>query len=89
MPLTTSEKASILAYKKQIISYQLELSRIKEKKKLRTAYFAHAIKTASSPSTKAAYRTNKLNEMNNLANQVEAKKKQIAGLRERIAQIKK
>lgn len=87
--LTNSQKASILAYKKQIIAFQLELTRLKEKKKLRTAYFAHAIKTATSASTKSAYRTNKLNEMNHFSNQMEAKKKQISSLRERIAQIKK
>lgn len=89
MALSISQKASILGYKKQIVSYQLDLSRLKEKKKLRVQYYSQIIKSANSAASKASYRTNKLNELNYLSNQIDTKKKQILSCRERILQIKK
>ena len=88
MPLSSSDKASILSLKKQILGYKAQIQTLKEQKKQRNLYYAGAIKSASTPASKAQHKKAKLDAAAGYDRQIEARKDQIESAKSRIAQIK-
>jgi hypothetical protein len=89
MALTESERNNIANYKIQIERYKVDLLRIKELKKDKSEYYARQIKSTKDATTKSNYRQSKIREMNSYDNQIASKKREIEGVKTRIAAIKK
>ncbi len=89
MALTESERNNIANYKIQIERYKVDLLRIKELKKDKSEYYARQIKSTKDATTKSNYRQSKIREMNSYDNQIASKKREIEGVKVRIATIKK
>ena len=69
-------------YKKKIIDLRASLAKEKEAKKKDNAYYANLIKGASSPSSKASYRKNKVDRAASHDRHIESYKKQIESAKE-------
>lgn len=64
-------------YRKQIIDLRARVAQEKEAKKRDNEYYARMIKSASSPSSKATYRKNKINKAAYHDRQIESLKRSI------------
>lgn len=64
-------------YRKQIIDLRARVAHEKEAKKRDNEYYAHMIKSASSPSSKATYRKNKIDKAAYHDRQIESLKRSI------------
>jgi hypothetical protein len=75
-------------YKKRIIDLRASIAKEKEAKKKDNEYYARMIKSASTPSSKASYRKNKIDKAAYHDRQVEYYKKQIENTKESIKRCK-
>ncbi len=64
-------------YRKQIIDLRARVAQEKEAKKRDNEYYARMIKSASSPSSKATYRKNKIDKATYHDRQIESLKRSI------------
>lgn len=64
-------------YRKQIIDLRARVAQEKEAKKRDNEYYARMIKSASSPSSKATYRKNKIDKVAYHDRQIESLKRSI------------
>lgn len=88
MALTESDRNNIANYKIQIERYKVDLIRIKELKKEKSDYYARQIKSTKDATVKSNYRQSKIREMNSYDNQIASKKRDIEGIKARIAAIR-
>ena len=75
-------------YKKKIIDLRASLAKEKEAKKKDNEYYARLIKSASSPSSMAAYRKNKVDRAASHDRHIESYKKQIESAKESLKRCK-
>lgn len=75
-------------YKKRIIDLRADMAREKEAKKRDNERYASMIKGASSPSSKASYRKQKIDKAAYHDRQIESLKRQIESCKESIARYK-
>jgi hypothetical protein len=75
-------------YKKKIIDLRAYIAKEKEAKKKDNENYARLIKGASSPSSKASYRKNKIDRAAYHDRQVEAYKRQIESAKEALKRCK-
>lgn len=75
-------------YKKKIIDIRAYIAKEKEAKKKDNEYYARLIKGASSPSSKASYRKNKIDKAAYHDRQVEAYKRQIESAKDALKRCK-
>ena len=75
-------------YKKKIIDLRAKITKEKEDKKRDNEYYARMIKNASSPSSKASYRKNKIDKAAYHDRQVEYYKRQIESAKESLKRCK-
>lgn len=75
-------------YKKRIIDLRADMAREKEAKKRDNERYASLIKGASSPSSKASYRKQKIDRAAYHDRQIESLKRQIESCKESIARYK-
>lgn len=75
-------------YKKKIIDLRAYIAKEKEAKKKDNEYYARLIKGASSPSSKASYRKNKIDKAAYHDRQVEAYKRQIESTKDALKRCK-
>ena len=75
-------------YKKRIVDLRASIAREKEAKKKDNEYYARMIKSASTPSSKASYRKNKIDKAAHHDRQVEYYKKQIESTKESLKRCK-
>lgn len=75
-------------YKKRIIDLRASIAKEKEAKKKDNEYYARMIKSASTPSSKASYRKNKIDKAASHDRQVEYYKKQIENTKESLKRCK-
>ena len=75
-------------YKKRIIDLRADMAREKEAKKRDYERYASMIKGASSPSSKASYRKQKLDKAANHDRHIESLKRQFESCKESIARYK-
>lgn len=75
-------------YKKRIIDLRASIAKEKEVKKKDNEYYARMIKSASTPSSKASYRKNKIDKAAYHDRQVEYYKKQIESTKESLKRCK-
>ena len=75
-------------YKKRIIDLRASIAKEKEAKKKDNEYYARMIKSASTPSSKASYRKNKIDKAAYHDRQVEYYKKQIESTKESLKRCK-
>ena len=76
-------------YKKKIIDLRASIAKEKEAKKRDNEYYARMIKNASSPSSKASYRKNKIDKAAYHDRQVEYYKRQIEDAKASLARLKR
>ena len=75
-------------YKRKIVDLRASIAREKEAKKKDNEYYARMIKSASTPSSKASYRKNKIDKAAYHDRQVEYYKKQIESTKESLKRCK-
>jgi hypothetical protein len=75
-------------YKKRIIDLRADMAREKEAKKRDNERYASLIKGASSPSSKASYRKQKIDKAAYHDRQIESLKRQIESCKESIKRYK-
>ena len=75
-------------YKRRIVDLRASIAREKEAKKKDNEYYARMIKSASTPSSKASYRKNKIDKAAYHDRQVEYYKKQIENTKESLKRCK-
>ncbi|MBO7242497.1 MAG: hypothetical protein J6V19_02400 [Alistipes sp.] len=75
-------------YKKRIIDLRADMAREKEAKKRDNERYASLVKGASSPSSKASYRKQKIDKAAYHDRQIESLKRQIESCKESIARYK-
>jgi hypothetical protein len=75
-------------YKRRIVDLRASIAREKEAKKKDNEYYARMIKSASTPSSKASYRKNKIDKAAYHDRQVEYYKKQIESTKESLKRCK-
>ena len=75
-------------YKRRIVDLRASIAREKEAKKKDNEYYARMIKSASTPSSKASYRKNKIDKAAHHDRQVECYKKQIESTKESLKRCK-
>ena len=75
-------------YKKKIIDLRASIAKEKEAKKRDKEYYARMIKNASSPSSKASYRKNKIDKAAYHDRQVEDYKRQIESAKDSLKRWK-
>lgn len=75
-------------YKKRIIDLRASMTKEKEAKKRDNEYYASLIKGASSPSTKASYRKNKIDAAARHDSHIEDYKRQIESAKESLKRYK-
>lgn len=75
-------------YKRRIVDLRASIAREKESKKKDNEYYARMIKSASTPSSKASYRKNKIDKAAYHDRQVEYYKKQIENTKESLKRCK-
>ena len=76
-------------YKKRIIDLRADIAKEKEAKKRDNERYASLIKGASSPSSKASYRKQKIDRAAYHDRQIESYKRQIESAKESLARLKK
>ena len=76
-------------YKKRIIDLRANIAKEKEAKKRDNERYASLIKSASSPSSKATYRKNKVSAASSHDRRIEGWKKDIERAQEAIKRFKK
>lgn len=75
-------------YKKKIIDLRASIAKEKEAKKKDNEYYARMIKNASSPSSKASYRKNKIDKAAYHDRHIENYKRQIESVKESLKRCK-
>lgn len=75
-------------YKKRIVDLRVSIAKEKEAKKKDNEYYTRLIKSASTPSSKASYRKNKIDKAAYHDRQVEYYKKQIESTKESLKRCK-
>jgi len=75
-------------YKRRIVDLRASIAKEKESKKKDNEYYARMIKSASTPSSKASYRKNKIDKAAYHDRQVEYYKKQIESTKESLKRCK-
>lgn len=75
-------------YKRRIVDLRVSIAKEKEAKKKDNEYYARLIKSASTPSSKASYRKNKIDKAVYHDRQVEYYKKQIENTKESLKRCK-
>jgi hypothetical protein len=75
-------------YKKKIIDLRASIANEREAKKRDNAYYANLIKGASSPSSKASYRKNKIDRAASHDRNIESYKRQIESAKESLKRCK-
>lgn len=75
-------------YKKRIIDLRADMAREKEAKKRDNERYASLVKGASSPSSKASYRKQKIDKAAYHDRQIESLKRQIESCKESVARYK-
>ena len=75
-------------YKRRIVDLRASIAKEKESKKKDNEYYARMIKSASTPSSKASYRKNKIDKAAYHDRQVEYYKKQIESTKESLRRCK-
>lgn len=75
-------------YKKRIIDLRASIAKEKEAKKKDNEYYARMIKNASSPSSKASYRKNKIDKAASHDRRVEELKRQIESAKDSLKRAK-
>lgn len=75
-------------FKKKIIDLRAALDKEKERKKSDNEYYARMIKSASSPSSKATYKKNKIDKAASHDRQIEYLKRQIESAKESLKREK-
>ena len=75
-------------YKRRIVDLRVSIAKEKEAKKKDNEYYARLIKSASTPSSKASYRKNKIDKAAYHDRQVEYYKKQIESTKESLKRFK-
>lgn len=76
-------------YKKQIIDIRAAIDKEKEAKKRDNESYARLIKGASSPSSKASYRKNKIDKAASHDRQIESLKRRLESAKESLKREKK
>ncbi len=76
-------------YKKKIIDLRASITKEKEAKKRDNESYARLIKNASTPSSKASYRKQKIDKAAYHDRQVESYKRQIESAKDALARLKK
>ena len=76
-------------YRKKIIDLRASLEKEKEAKKKDNEYYGRLIKSASSPSSKATYRKNKIDHAASHDRRIESIKDQIESAKESLKREKK
>lgn len=71
-------------YKKRIIDLRASMAREKESKKRDNEYYARMIKSASSPSSKASYRKNKIDTAARHDRNIDSYKRQIESAKDSL-----
>ena len=72
------------SYKKRIIDLRASMAREKESKKRDNEYYARMIKSASSPSSKASYRKNKIDTAARHDRNIDSYKRQIESAKDSL-----
>lgn len=87
----TKRKANMSAeyYRKKLIDLRASLAQEREKKKADNAHYADLVKRASSPSSKATYRKNKIDAAARHDRAIENLKRQIESTKESLARERK
>ena len=80
---------SLEYYKKQMVDLRAKLQKEKDAKKKDNERYAALVKGASSPSSKAYYRTSKIDHAASHDRQIESIKRQIENCKENIARERK
>ena len=80
---------SLEYYKKQMVELRAKLQKEKDAKKNDNERYAALVKGASSPSSKAYYRTSKIDHAASHDRQIESIKRQIESCKESIARERK
>ena len=80
---------SLEYYKKQMVDLRARLQKEKDAKKNDNERYAALVKGASSPSSKAYYRTSKIDHAASHDRQIESIKRQIENCKENIARERK
>ena len=75
-------------YKRRIVDLRVSIAKEKERKKKDNEYYTRLIKSASTPSSKASYRKNKIDKAAYHDRQVEYYKKQIESTKESLKRCK-
>lgn len=75
-------------YKRRIVDLRASIAKEKEAKKKDNEYYTRLIKSASTPSSKASYRKNKIDKAAYHDRQVEYYKKQIESTKESLKRCK-
>ena len=75
-------------YKKRIIDLRASIAKEKEAKKKDNEYYARMIKSASSPSSKASYRKNKIDRAASHDSNIESYKRQIESAKDSLKRCK-
>ena len=75
-------------YKRRIVDLRVSIAKEKEAKKKDNEYYTRLIKSASTPSSKASYRKNKIDKAAYHDRQVEYYKKQIESTKESLKRCK-
>lgn len=75
-------------FKRRIVDLRVSIAKEKEAKKKDNEYYARLIKSASTPSSKASYRKNKIDKAAYHDRQVEYYKKQIENTKESLKRCK-
>ena len=74
-------------YKKRIIDLRASMAKEKEAKKRDNERYSDYIKRASSPSSKASYRKNKIDAAASHDRRIESLKREIEGIKERLKRM--
>ena len=80
---------SLEYYKRQMVDLRAKLQKEKDAKKKDNERYAALVKGASSPSSKAYYRTSKIDHAASHDRQIESIKRQIENCKENIARERK
>ena len=80
---------SLEYYKRQMVDLRAKLQKEKDAKKKDNERYAALVKGASSPSSKANYRTSKIDHAASHDRQIESIKRQIENCKENIARERK
>lgn len=80
---------SVEYYRKQLITLRAKVAQERENKKKDNAHYAQIIKSASSATSKAAYRKNKIDKAASHDRQIDSLKRQIESAKAALARERK